>query len=129
MLTMTRRAFVSAVFATTVASSLAWAGQAGKLDVTGTWNFSVETEAGAGNPTFTFKQDGENLTGHYTGTFGEADVTGTLKGKDITFQFTGEIQGQQLTSIYRGTVDSPTAMKGTLEITGLGAGTFTATKK
>ena len=59
-----------------------------KVDVTGKWAFSVETSAGAGAPTFTFKQDGEKLTGHYTGTFGEADLTGTVKGADITFAFT-----------------------------------------
>ena len=52
--------------------------------------------AGAGAPTFTFKQDGEKLTGHYAGTFGEADVTGTVKGADITFSFAADAQGTSL---------------------------------
>ncbi len=67
-----------------------------KVDVTGKWAFNVETSAGAGAPTFTFKQDGEKLTGHYTGTFGEADLTGTVKGADITFSFTVDAQGTAL---------------------------------
>ncbi len=129
MLEMTRRAFVAVVFTLSMAASLAYAGQAAKLDISGTWSFEVQTEAGAGSPTIVFKQDGENLTGHYSGTLGEADFTGTLKGKDITFNFTADVQGYSLPVAYKGTVDTPTTMKGTLEITGLGGGTFTGAKK
>ena len=99
-----------------------------KVDVTGKWAFSVETSAGAGAPTFTFKQDGEKLTGHYTGTFGEADLTGTVKGADITFGFTVDAQGTALKETYTGTVDKDT-MKGKLVIEGLGEGTFTAKRQ
>jgi hypothetical protein len=130
MQTITRRAFLTIVVALSLSlAPLAIAGQSGSINVTGTWAFDVQTDAGAGNPTITFKQDGENLTGHYTGTFGEADLTGTLKGKDIVFTFDAEIQGVALTSTYKGTVDTATTMKGTLEISQIGAGTFTATKK
>ena len=99
-----------------------------KVDVTGKWAFSVETSAGAGAPTFTFKQDGEKLTGHYTGTFGEAEVTGTIKGADITFSFTVDAQGTALKETYTGTVDKD-AMKGKLVIEGFGEGTFTAKRQ
>ena len=99
-----------------------------KVDVTGKWAFNVETSAGAGAPTFTFKQDGEKLTGHYTGTFGEADLTGTVKGADITFAFTVDAQGTSLKETYTGTVDKDT-MKGKLVIEGLGEGTFTAKRQ
>ena len=44
------------------------------VDVTGKWAFAVETAAGSGTPTMTFKQDGEKLTGHYSGQLGEADL-------------------------------------------------------
>jgi hypothetical protein len=99
-----------------------------KVDVTGKWAFSVETSAGAGQPTFTFKQDGEKLTGHYTGTFGEADITGTVKGADITITFTVDAQGTALKETYTGTVDKDT-MKGKIVIEGVGEGTFTAKKQ
>jgi len=79
---------IGAIVMVVVAVSAARAAAQAKVDVTGKWAFNVETSAGAGAPTFTFKQDGEKLTGHYTGTFGEADLTGTVKGADITFSFT-----------------------------------------
>ena len=66
-----------------------------KVDVTGKWAFNVETGAGAGAPTMTFKQDGEKLTGHYTGTFGESDLTGTVKGAEIAFSFTRRRAGHR----------------------------------
>ena len=99
-----------------------------KVDVTGKWAFNVETSAGAGTPTFTFKQDGEKLTGHYTGTFGEAELTGTMKGADIAFSFAVDAQGTAIKSTYTGTVDKDT-MKGKLVIEGLGEGTFTAKRQ
>ena len=124
-----RRAVLSAFVLFALVASLAQAGQAPKFDVTGAWAFEVNTEAGAGAPTMTFKQEGEKLTGKYAGTFGEADLTGTVKGADIAFSFSGDIQGQTITSNYKGTIESATSMKGTLEIVGLGGGTFTAKKK
>ena len=125
-----RMAAVGAIMMLVCAASAARiAAQGGaKVDVTGKWAFNVETSAGAGSPTFTFKQDGEKLTGHYTGTFGEAEVTGTIKGADITFSFAADAQGTAVKSTYTGTVDKDT-MKGKLVIEGFGEGTFTAKKQ
>ena len=109
-------------------ASTAIAGQAAKVDVTGKWVFAVETAAGSGTPTMTFKQEGEKLTGHYNGTFGEADLTGTVKGADITFSFIADAQGTAVKSTYTGAVDKDT-MKGKLVIEGFGEGTFTAKKQ
>ena len=123
-----RVAAVGAVLMLALGVSAARGAAQAKVDVTGKWAFNVETSAGAGTPTFTFKQDGEKLTGHYTGTFGEADLTGTVKGADITFSFTVDAQGNSLKETYTGTVDKDT-MKGKLVIEGLGEGTFTAKKQ
>jgi hypothetical protein len=130
MMTQTGRriAAVGAIVMLVAALSAARGAAQAKVDVTGKWAFSVETSAGAGQPTFTFKQDGEKLTGHYTGTFGEADLTGTVKGADITFGFTVDAQGTALKETYTGTVDKDT-MKGKLVIEGFGEGTFTAKKQ
>jgi hypothetical protein len=128
MVSKTVRWAVPFVAALAIAVGISQAGQA-KVDVTGTWNFDVQTSAGNGAPTMTFKQAGEKLTGHYTGTFGEADLEGTVKGNQIAFSFSADLQGTSLTSEYKGTVESATSMKGTLEISGLGSGTFTAKKK
>jgi len=112
-----------------VGSAARIAAQGGStVNVTGKWAFNVETGAGSGAPTMTFKQDGEKLTGHYTGTFGEADLTGTVKGADITISFSVDAQGTKISEIYTGTVDKDT-MKGKIVIEGLGEGTFTAKKQ
>jgi hypothetical protein len=107
----------------------AFAGQAAKVDVTGKWAFNVETAAGSGTPTLTMKQDGEKLTGHYTGQLGESDFTGTVKGNKIDIKFTIDVQGNQLEYIYDGTIEGKDAMKGKVNIVGLGEGTFTAKKQ
>jgi hypothetical protein len=105
------------------------AGQAAKMDVTGKWVFTVETGAGSGTPTMTFKQDGEKLTGHYSGQLGEAELTGTVKGADISFKFTVDVQGQTLNAVYTGAVDGKDSMKGKVDLVGLGEGTFTAKRQ
>jgi hypothetical protein len=108
-------------------SSVRGAAQA-KVDVTGKWAFNVETAAGSGTPTMTFKQDGEKLTGHYSGQLGESDLTGTVKGAEISFTFNIDAGGQAIKAAYAGTVDKDT-MKGKVILEGLGEGTFTAKKQ
>lgn len=103
--------------------------QAAKVNVTGKWLFNVETGAGSGTPTMTFTQDGEKLTGKYNGQFGDADLTGTVKGQDIAFSFNVDAQGTALTFKYTGTIENKDALKGKVDIAGLGEGTFTAKRQ
>jgi hypothetical protein len=99
-----------------------------QTNVTGKWVLDVQTDAGSGTPTIMLKQDGENLTGRYSGQLGEADLKGTIKGNDFTFSFSGDAQGQQFTVTYKGTVEKDT-MKGTLDLAGMATGTFTGKKQ
>lgn len=98
-----------------------------KVDVTGAWEVEVQTDQGSGNPSFTFKQEGEKITGRYKGMLGESDVTGAVKGDQIEFSMkvSGQIEG---TVVYKGTTDGKT-MKGKVTLTGIGEGTFTGKKK
>ena len=91
--------------------------------------FQVETSAGSGSPTFTFKQDGEKLTGQYKGAFGEAPLTGTVKGNKVDFVIKVEAQGQQMTITYTGTVEKDGSMKGTAELGEVGSATWTAKRQ
>lgn len=93
-------------------------------DLTGTWVLQVETGQGGGSPTFTFKQTGEKLEGTYQGTFGKADVTGTVKGNDATWSFKVDAQGNAMTIEYTGKVDGD-SMEGTVKLGDLADGTFT----
>jgi hypothetical protein len=104
--------------------------QSAKVDLTGKWAFSVQTDGGTGTPTVTLKQDGEKLTGHYSSTtLGEADLTGTVKGQQIDFAFTANLQGTSLEVKYTGTIENKDALKGTVDIGGLAQGTFTAKRQ
>lgn len=99
------------------------------VNVTGEWAFNVETSQGSGSPTFTFKQDGEKLTGNYKGQFGEAPLTGTVKGGEIKFTIKISAQGQELTITYTGKIESKDSMKGTAVLGEIGEATWTAKRK
>jgi hypothetical protein len=123
-------------FTVTLAAAVVLAGFVGlaaqdaeKIDVTGKWIADVQTSAGSGTPTFTFKQDGEKLTGHYSGQLGEADLTGSVKGKEISYSFGVDVQGTHIDVTYAGTVESRDSMKGTVKLGGVGEGTFTAKRQ
>ena len=95
-----------------------------KTDVSGTWALEVTTDAGSGTPTVTLKQDGEKLTGEYSGQLGTAQLTGTLKGSDISFSFDVTVEGTAMHVVYSGTVEGD-AMKGKVDLGGAVQGTFT----
>lgn len=118
-----------AIFAIVLLASLTAAAQA-KTDITGKWLFTVQTDAGTGTPTVTFKQDGEKLTGHYSSQLlGEADLTGSVKGKEIKFSFTADLQGTAVNVTYAGTIEDKDSLKGTVDLGGLAQGTFTAKRQ
>jgi hypothetical protein len=96
-------------------------------DISGNWEFSVDSDAGSGSPSFTFRQDGEKLTGTYSGALGEAKLAGTVKGDAIEFSF--EPSGANGVVRYKGKIESATKMKGELDLGDMGKGTWTATKR
>ena len=123
---MTRRLLFVVVVGLLTALPLAVSPNAqAKNDVSGEWAFDVQTDGGSGNPTFVFAQKGEKLTGKYKGTFGEADLEGTVTGKTIKFSIKVDAQGTPLTIVYDGEIESNTAMKGKVDLGGVGTGTFT----
>jgi len=100
------------------------------VNLTGKWLFTVQTSAGNGTPTVTLKQEGEKLTGHYSSAqLGEAELTGTVKGSDMKFTFGTDVQGAHLEVTYTGTIESKDSLKGTVNLGGLGDGTFTAKRQ
>ena len=127
------RAYLTAIIMTSTIALLplrVGAQAGGKIDVTGKWLFTVTTDAGTGTPTVTLKQQGDTLTGHYSSqVLGEADLKGTVKERKITFSFKADVQGTSLTVAYTGTVESNDAIKGTVDLGGMGTGTFTAKRQ
>ena len=105
---------------------LLMAGVALAADVAGTWTVQVVLDAGTGTATFTFKQEGETLSGTYTGTFGDAPLRGTAKGDQVEWSFNG---GQAGTVTFKGKLEGTAKMTGTAQYGELGSGTFSAQKK
>jgi hypothetical protein len=56
-------------------------------DISGAWEFTVETSQGSGTPSFEFKQEGDKLSGTYSGRFGKAPLAGSVKGDQVDFTF------------------------------------------
>jgi hypothetical protein len=102
---------------------------ASAADVTGTWIMAVETSAGSGSPTFILVQKGEALSGSYKGQLGEAQVTGTVKGDDVTIEYKVDGQGQTLAVKYSGKTTDGKTMSGKVSLGQLGEGTFTGKKQ
>jgi len=99
------------------------AAEKGKVDMTGIWNLSVITPRGPGHPVFTLKQEGNKLTGDYSGAFGEAPVTGAVQGRNFEMKYT---MGGVIT-VYKGKVDG-NKMSGDIDFGGQMTGTFSGEK-
>lgn len=107
---------------------LAIAAAAFGADITGTWNFDVETDMGSGNPVMTFEQKGDVLTGTYRGQLGESPLTGKVNGDKVEFWFEVSPAGDKMKVVYTGTVSGAT-MQGSVDLAGQVKGTFKAKKQ
>jgi len=99
-----------------------------KVDVTGTWELTVESPQGAMTMTANYKQEGETLTGTHVSEMGEVPLKGTVKGVDITYTLTIDAQGQSFTITHTGKVDGDT-ITGTADLGGMGTMNWTAKRK
>jgi hypothetical protein len=99
-------------------------------DLTGTWDAAVESALGSGTPTFTFKQDGEKLTGEYAGALGNAKLAGTVKGDAVEFSFKVDAGGESIEVTYKGKAATDgKKLSGNVSFGALGEGTFKADKR
>ena len=96
--------------------------------VAGTWNLSVVFDQGSAAPTVVFKQDGETLTGIYTGQLGQYRLKGTFKEMKIAFTISVDMQGNQIALVYTGALEADGTLKGTVDLGGMASGTWTGKK-
>jgi hypothetical protein len=81
--------------------------QAAGADVSGKWTAQVPGRNGqTREQTFTFKADGEKLTGSVSGMQGnQMDISdGKIAGNDISFNVTANFNGNEMKMSYKGTV-------------------------
>jgi hypothetical protein len=93
-----RIAFLSVCFVF-AAVSLAWA-----ADVDGKWTAQVPGRGGqTRETTFTFKAEGEKLTGTVSGMQGDSPISdGKISGDEISFTLKLNFQGNEITFLYKG---------------------------
>jgi opacity protein-like surface antigen len=107
--------------------TLALACAAFSADINGKWKGTFEGGMG-GEPieqNFTFKVDGQSITGTFTDMmFPDAKITkGTLKGEDIEFTVTGASQmGGEMSLNFKGKITGADEMKLTFAMAGGGMG-------
>jgi hypothetical protein len=95
---MTYRRFLFSSLMVLLAGALAVA-----ADFGGTWTAAIDTQVGVQNYTYTFKVEGEKLTGKAKSQFGETDITeGAVKGDDISFVENLNYEGMPLKITYKG---------------------------
>ncbi len=74
-------------------------------DISGQWTASFDTQIGEQHYVFTFKVDGEKLTGTAKSDNGNVTIEeGTVKGDDVSFVENLDYQGQKLKITYTGKV-------------------------
>jgi hypothetical protein len=97
--------------------------------LSGTWKIEAEVGGETHTGTCTITQEAEKLTGMCKAEGAEATLAGEVKGQTVTWSHKGEYNGEKYTASYKGVVESPSALKGDIDIQPLDAsGTFTATK-
>ena len=97
-------------------------------DVTGSWTVTVETPNGTRQSTLDLKQDGSNLTGAMHSQIGDAPLTGTVSGDQVSFSITRERDGQSFKIDYSAKIEG-TKMTGTVKFGDNGDIPFTAVRK
>src|SRR5215813_10300523 len=124
--------FLSVVFSPGFAPTPVGA-EAGPVNLTGTWGLQYMGREGPIKMTFVFKQEGEKLSGTFSGVgpTPPCQVTGAVKGNKVVFgwEMAGN-RGTTQTVAFKGTIESATRMTGTVGSPFCGAGcNWTATKK
>lgn len=95
--------------------------------VAGKWNVSLDMAMGTASVVFEFKQEGEKITGTYTGNYGTFPLEGTVKGRAIEFVVSTTIEGQASALWFGGEVaEDGATMKGPAELGGAGEAYWTA---
>ena len=99
------------------------------LAIAGKWAMTLEMAMGNGTPALELKQDGEKITGTYTGRYGAAPLVGTLKDHAVAFKVNINAEGTDVEMVFTGEVSPDgTAMRGDASLGPAGDATWTARK-
>lgn len=93
--------------------------------VDGEWDGAFNTPGGPRPFKLSLKVDGEKLSGTAKRSGGDVPVTGTIKGKDISFSYTINYNGNAVTLTYTGKVNGD-SMSGTVMFNETAGGEWSA---
>lgn len=120
------RLTIGAVLTLTAATATA---QRLLADFGGPWNVTVQGPQGPMNSLLTLKQSGDTISGDFESELGKAPVAGMVQGDSIKFSFALDVGGQQLSILAAGALKDPKTLNGQLDVGGMGAFPFLATRK
>lgn len=98
-------------------------------NVTGKWTMTLEMSMGTPTTALDLQQDGEQITGTYTGRYGAFSLQGTLKGLAIQFSFTMGADSPQVMSFVGEVAADGQSMKGTASLGEMGDATWIAKRQ
>ena len=95
--------------------------------IAGTWKATVTLpNGGGGAPTLTFAVKGDSVSGTVKRPSGEEfPLRGTIKGKDLTYSYTIQVEGQPVYVAVKATVAGD-SLSGTMDFAGQMTGQITA---
>jgi hypothetical protein len=97
--------------------------------LSGTWKIEAAVAGETHTGTCRIEQNAGKLSGTCKVEGNEVPLTGEVKGQTVTWSHKGEYNGEALKASYKGTVESPTTVKGDLDVQPFDvSGTFTATR-
>jgi hypothetical protein len=97
--------------------------------VAGKWEVNANVGGTSSYMDCTFAQKDAELSGTCDGEQGPRAITGKVDGKSVTWQFNTQWEGQTLTVYYKGTLQSPEKIAGTVDVQPLAVtGEFTAAR-
>jgi hypothetical protein len=97
--------------------------------LSGTWKIDADFEGSPRTIVCTLRQESGKLAGSCKTDEGDREVTGEVSGQKVTWKHKAEYNGEPLMLTYAGTVESPSQIKGTIDVQPMAiTGTFTAAK-
>ncbi len=98
-----------------------------QVDLSGMWTLTVQSDQGDQPLPITIVQDGEKLTA--TGEvpdLGPIEMTGTIDGSTVQFEWDLYIEGMELNITFTGTIGDDGTMSGMADFGGFGEGAWSA---
>lgn len=96
----------------------------------GTWTASFDSQVGVQTYTYTFKVEGDKLTGRAKSDNGDYEIAaGKVQGDTISFVENMDYQGMQLAIAYEGKLVSPDEIQFKRDVAGQGGEEFSAKRQ